>query len=126
MGHDFVVVRDDITGKGVTRLWHGTSHAPRRTMLTIARNPGGTTITLTGDVAASAATLTDAFAVAMTDTEGRLVVDIAGVTNLGIAGAGLLFGAFRAAPWGCEVVCRAGAWAPTVRLLTRGAMPVEA
>ena len=82
-----------------------------------------TTIAFSGDLAAQD---TAAFGEALAAVEtARLVVDITAITNMGIAGAGVLFGAFRAAPWGVEVAFRAcPVWARTVRLIVRDAAPI--
>lgn len=47
----------------------------------------------------------------------RVVVDLRAVTSLGVAGLGLVYGAFRGAPWGSEVFYQAGPWARTLALV---------
>ena len=94
------------------------------TMLTTTITSTTTTIELTGDLDAS---VVDAFAAALAAVEtATVVIDVSSVTTLGMAGAGLVYGAFRTAPWGVEVACMAGAWDRTMTLLARGAMPVWA
>ena len=93
--------------------------------LTTTTDATATTITLAGDIS-DADVLNVAFGAAMAAVEtAEVVVDIAGVTALGMAGVGLVFGAYRTAPWGCAVACCAGQWAPTVRLLGRRAIEVR-
>lgn len=49
----------------------------------------------------------------------RTVVCLSNVTALGMVGAALVRGAYTAAPYVAHMVCRAGSWAPTIRLITR-------
>lgn len=86
--------------------------------LTVTATETETTIALCGDLAGGAAELATAFEAAVLAVEtATLVVDVAGATVLGVAGMGLVYGAFRGAPWGVQVAYRAGAWLPTLRLL---------
>lgn len=79
-----------------------------------------TTITLAGDLATEGAALVEAMSAVVEAAEGSLLVDLTAITSLGTVGAGLLFGAYRGAPWGCRVAFRSGPWARTVALITRG------
>jgi anti-anti-sigma regulatory factor len=77
-----------------------------------------TTITLSGDLGAKAEALRAGLAEAVRATEGKLLLDLSGCTSLGLAGMGLVMGAFRLRPRGIAFELRARReFASTLRLV---------